>query len=236
MMKEWRGMRGGKENLSMDRFTDNLSFWASQLWSVCWHFLLEVLPISEWCIEFCLGLYIYLSFLCVRQNFVCPSRDIFPPAKPASAASDPIPLGIMDPDHTWSLWDLGGWGMRRASEVWGAEKPHGESHLLVRNLFKAVSGVLSWKNWWIFVAFRKWFGLEELWKRRQDLSLPEVLLSHVGLWDWDGSQMFGPKPPAKVTVCTQFVKHNVHSAWQLGFVTHWVMGRECPGPESDIYL
>lgn len=99
---------------------------------------------------------------------------------------------------------------------------------------EAVTDVLSWKNWWIF-AFRKWFCMEKFWKRRQDLSLPKVLLSHAGLWCWDGSQVFGLKPPTKVTVCT--VCHNIMCTVPgTGFVTNWVMVRECPDPVSLIFL
>lgn len=229
-------MQGGGKSPSKDRVTANFFFWSSELWSMCWHFLL-VAPDNLWMMY--MGLLRTWHFLALPVYKAEPhvsARGIFSPTKPANAVPSPIPPSIIDPDNTRISWEVGYRDTGRASEVWGVEKPHGGSHLIVRNLFWGCEWCAVLEELMdFFSAFRKWFCMEEFWKRRQDLSLPKVLLSHAGLWCWDGSQVFGLKPPTKVTVCT--VCHKLTCMVPgTGFVTNWVMVRECPDPVSLIFL
>lgn len=122
----------------MDRLTANLFSWSSELWSVCWHFLLAALD-NLWTMY--MGLLRTWHFLALPVYKAEPhvsARGTFSPTKPASAAPSPIALSITDPNNAWISWEVGYRCIGRASEVWAAEKPHGGSHLMVRNLLWVV--------------------------------------------------------------------------------------------------
>lgn len=124
-----------EKTLPMDRLIANLFFWSSELWSVCWHFLLAALD-NLWTMYMSLlRTWHFLALPVYKAEPHVSARGIFSPTKPASAAPSPIALSIMDPDNTWIWWEVRYRGIGRASEVWGAEKSHDGSHLVVRNLF-----------------------------------------------------------------------------------------------------
>lgn len=141
---------------------------------VCWHFLLAALGNLWMMYVVLLRTGHSLAFPVCKAELHVFCKGHVPTREPAGAAPSPIPLSTIDPDHTWISWEVGDRGVGRASEVWSAEKPHGRRHLMVtKPLWRPL---MVWKNSWILVAFRECLGLEKLWKKRQDLSLPNILM------------------------------------------------------------
>lgn len=219
-----------EKTLPKDRVTANLFFWSSELWSMWWHFLLVALD-NLWMM--CTGLLRTWHFLALPVYKAEPcvaARGIFSPTKPSHSPEHYQPKQHMDfmrgalQRHRKVFWDLG-----------CGETPWWESSDGQKPLLRLWMVCCLGRTDGFFAPFRKWFCVGKFWKKRQDLSLPKVLLSHAGLWCWDGSQVFGLKPPTKVTVCT--VCHNIMCIVPgTGFVTNWVMVRECPDPVSLIFL
>lgn len=113
-----------EKTLPKNRVTANLFFWSSELWSMCWHFLLVALD-NLWMM--CTGLFRTWHFLALpvyKAEPHVPARGIFSPTKPS-----PIPLSIINPGNTWISWQVGYRGIGRSSEVWSVEKPRGGNHL-----------------------------------------------------------------------------------------------------------
>lgn len=204
-MMGWRGVQGGKDTLAMVRFTDNLFFWASELWIVCWHFPLAALH-NLWMMHMALlrTCHLFAFPVCRTEPHVFCKGHI--------PTSKMLVLGLVP--FPWALWvhTTHGFHKRWVTETWKGllrlkvlRNPMEGVIWWSETSSEAVNGALSWKNWWIFVAFRKLFGLEKFWKSRQDLSLPKVLLCCVGWGGWNVSQLYGLKLLAKVTARIQFV-------------------------------
>ena len=189
--------------ISMDRFTGNLFFWASKPWSACQHFLLVALD-SLWMMYTVLLRTWHLLALLVykaESHVIC--KGHIPTGETCLCCSRSYSEHYGPRPH---MDFMGGGWQRGGKGFWGSrcwETPWRESSDGQRSLWR-LSGVLSWRTWWSYVAFGKLLDLEKFWKRRQELSLPEVVLSHVGSRFWDGSQVFGLKSPANVTVHMQF--------------------------------